>query len=244
MHSLTIAGCLEDETELQITLLPQKTAVTACGDQAALLELCEQLAWLGAALRPSPISHGVSVATPQVQVWKDDTGDGDKPKVLAHIGFSMSPVVHHDTSAQLNGACWHSIFLNPVIVEGFPIPTRHEEQQGLEIPMELMIALAETDYATHYDETFLLKGTCTMLVPTKIKQTIIWHFLSNSDGESMPYHAFKERCPSWTAINKTSHSWSSISEMRNFVGWASQITRHLGMFPSFLAENQEEMTNS
>lgn len=202
--------------------------MTARGGEAALTELCEQLAWLGAALRAST-SFTVCLVTPQANVMK--IYRQDETKIVVDLTFAMSASTKYETPKQTEGACWHSMFRNPVIVEGFPTPLRDHQEHGLEIPFDLMTALAGTDFATYWNQTFLLKGATTMLVPTSInhQETVVWHFLVNTGAQSMPYYAFQTRCPSWISIPRTSASWSDIGHMRNFVGWASQITRHSGL---------------
>lgn len=65
-----------------------------------------------------------------------------------------------------SASCWQAMFLNPLIVNGFPILARPENEPGLELPLGMMSDLAETHFATHYGSTLVLKGPCTMLVPT------------------------------------------------------------------------------
>jgi len=125
------------------------------------------------------------------------------------------------------------MFRNPVVVNGFPIRARHEDEQGLEVPLDMMSILAEAHFATRYDTTLVLKGHCTMLVPTRrTERSITWHFIFNEDGKRIPYYSFRERCPGWTGTDKVSTNLLEDGNVRNFVGWASNITRHLGMFLS------------
>ncbi|KEF51826.1 uncharacterized protein A1O9_12163 [Exophiala aquamarina CBS 119918] len=107
------------------------------------------------------------------------------------------------------------MFRNPMVVNGFPILARHENEQGLEISLGIMSILAEAHFATHYNTTLVLKGLCTMLVPTRrTDRSITWHFLLNENGMRIPYFSFRERCP-------------EDGDIRHFVGWVSDITRHL-----------------
>lgn len=205
----------------------------ARGNQAALTELCEQLAWLGAALRTSPVSFGICLTTPRITAFKDARSSSLIPSIMVHLGFTITPSLDHSLSTNVDGTCWHAMFRNPVVVNGFPILARHGNEQGLELPLNMMSILAEAHFATRYDTTLVLKGLCTMLVPTRqTERSITWHFLFNKDGKRIPYYSFQERCPGWIGTDKVSTGLLEAGNFRNFVGWASDITRHLGMFLS------------
>lgn len=125
------------------------------------------------------------------------------------------------------------MFRNPIVVNGFPILARHENEQGLELPLDMMSILAEAQFVTRYDTTLVLKGLCTMLVPTRqTERSMTWHFLFNGDGKRIPYYSFRERCPGWIGTDEVSTGLLGTGNFRNFVGWASDITRHLGMLLS------------
>ena len=203
----------------------------ARGGQAALTELCEQLAWLGAALRTSPVSFGISLATPSITTSKDTCSKSGVPSITVQLGFVIAPLLGHGLRTDVDGTCWHAMFRNPMVVSGFPILARYNDEQGLELPLDVMSTIAETHLATHYDTMLVLKGHCTMLVPTRqTKRSITWHFLFNENGRRMPYYSFRKRCPGWIGTDKVSASFLNAENVRNFVGWASHITTHLGMF--------------
>jgi len=205
----------------------------ARGGQAALTELCEQLAWLGAALRTSPVSFGICITTPSIVASKDVHSSSPVPSITAQLGFTVTSSPDHGLSTDVDGSCWHAMFRNPVVVNGFPILARHENEQGLELPLDMMSILADAHFATRYDTTLVLKGLCTMLVPTRqTERSITWHFIFNEDGKRIPYYSFRERCPGWIGTDKVSTDLLEAGNVRNFVGWASNITRHLGMFLS------------
>jgi hypothetical protein len=207
----------------------------ARGGQAALTELCEQLAWLGAALRTSPVTFGTYLSTPSIMISKDANSSDMVPSITVCFEFTSHPAIDlsldHDLSNNAAGTCWHAMFRNPIIVNKFPILARHEDDQGLELSFSMMSVLAETCFATRYDRTLVLKGPCTMLVPTRLAgHSITWHFLSNESGKRITYYAFRERCPDWISIDKVNIGLLETRNVRNFVGWSSEITRHLGSF--------------
>jgi hypothetical protein len=206
-----------------------KASIVAHGSQAALVELCEQLAWLGAALRASPVPVGICLATPSITTSEDINPNGGVPSLSVRLGFTVTPTLQQSLSTDQVSTCWHAMFRNPIVVDGFPILARHENEQGLEISLGIMSILAEARYATHYNATLVLKGFCTMLVPTRrTLSSITWHFLHNEDGRRIPHFSFRERCPGWIGTNEVNTNMLEAGDTRHFVGWASCITRHLG----------------
>ena len=217
-----------------MSLSAPRTIIVARGDQTALTELCEQLAWLGAALRPSSMSAGVCLSTPTLlDVRKDKPTFSSIPTITVCLGFNMDSCV----PTSLGGTCWHALFRNPVVVTGFPILARPNNEQGLELPFDVMTTLAESRFATHYDATLILKGLFTMLIPTRrTERTITWHFLSSTGAKRLPYNAFREGLSEWTGMDEMNIYDLETVGLRNFVGWTSDITRNLGtdIYPLYL----------
>ncbi|KAF2191687.1 hypothetical protein K469DRAFT_695833 [Zopfia rhizophila CBS 207.26] len=162
--NLSCSSCIVDRTELNINLRSPKASIVAHGSQAALTGLCEQLAWLGAALRTSLISFGICLSTPIITASKDACSSNPVPSITVHLGFTVTPSPDHGPSTDVDGTCWHAMFRKPVVVNGFPILARHENEQGLELPLDIISILAEAHFATRYDTVLALKGHCTMLV--------------------------------------------------------------------------------
>lgn len=68
---------------------------------------------------------------------------------------------------------------NPVIADGYPVPKRDDaqSQKGLELSLDLMATLSHADWVTTFDDTLLLKGVVSALVPVNQTSTsITWHF--------------------------------------------------------------------
>jgi hypothetical protein len=171
---------LVDGTEMEIDYGTSQMSIIAHGNQATLVELCEQLAWLGSALRPGLASSGITLTTPSIngfifEVWA---------RACLHISFTNTLLrSHSDAPDHIVGSCWHAIFRNPTVVQGFPILARDNGQTGLQIPFNMLHTLAETPCLTTYQSAIVLKGLVTMLVPTDMTaRSITWHFLHNKDG--------------------------------------------------------------
>jgi len=124
--------------------------------------------------------------------------------------------------------CWHALFSSTLVACGFPMIARNGVVKGLEVPLDMMTALAEANYATHYDQTLLLKGFSTMLVPTQLtEQSVVWHF-STIQEKRIDYCTYRECCDK--CIDKYVLNIYRLQDLdfRNFVGWAPCVTRHLG----------------
>ncbi|KAF2235938.1 hypothetical protein EV356DRAFT_90085 [Viridothelium virens] len=218
-----------DGTIFHVDLRRPSASFEALGGQAALIEVCEQLAWLGAALRLSPTLSGICLVTPSIKTHRVPQLLGSVPIVSVRITFDMTSSPEKGVSTNLNSTCWHAMFRNPVVVSGYPILARQDDEEGLELSLKMMTDLAEVNFVTHYDMVLILKGFCTMLVPTRhVAHSITWHFLFNQDGKRIPYHSFRDRCPDWIDTDKVTIDLLESGKVRNFVGWASSITRHLG----------------
>ncbi|KAF2015665.1 hypothetical protein BU24DRAFT_491882 [Aaosphaeria arxii CBS 175.79] len=222
----TYSTCLTDGTTIEVTLESSRTKIMACGGQATLVELCEQFAWLGAALRSGP-SVGQHSVTPRVKAMKNDISVSNTPSITVEIVFEVVPIPK-EVSASLEGTCWHAMFSAPMVVTGFPIRSRDMDERGLEISLDMIITLAETQFATHYDAMLLLKGFHTMLVPTMYRiDSITWHFLFTTERR-IPYHHFRKYCRDCVSTRSFNVDTLESQTIRHFVGWASETSKHLG----------------
>jgi hypothetical protein len=226
---LTFQGSFLDGTVVTIDFRPRCTTVNALGGQATLTEFCEQLAWLGSALADFPKSNGVSLSTPHVQrLTYNEVRNGTPVDIAILLGFKVTPFPKHPMQ-DTTSSCWHAMFRNPTIVEGFPIPAREKNEHGLHIPFEMMHTLTETHFLTSYARTAILKGFCTLLVPTcRTKHSITWHFLHNDDGKRIPHSAFRNRVTNWLGADEVKVTSLDTPNLHHYVGWSSNVTSHFG----------------
>jgi hypothetical protein len=146
------------------------------------------------------------------------------------LSFTTFPAGNKDFAKADNSECWHRLFRNPTIAHGFPIDARQHEQKGLEVSLDVLYTLAETRYATRYEDTLLLKGHCTLLVPTqRVGHSFVWHLLCSDDGKRIPYYRFREQCSDWLHLNDLELGELDTEHARHFVGWTSHIDRYLGL---------------
>lgn len=182
------------------------------GTGARLVEIAQQLAWLGAALRNS--------TDDQLKYSEADIRTVKGTEATFEITFKMSPLDKTESS------CWHTLFTGSVIAKGFPIAARGQEV-GLEISLEMMAALAGVRHAVEYEGGIILKGYSSALFPVKrYKDSIQWHYIENDNHERLPYWAVETRCPGRAMLNEV--SMKDLKNTRAFVGWWGITETNLG----------------
>ena len=149
---------------------------------------------------------------------------GGRPGLLPRqfkVSFETSELSETEQS------CWIPLFANPVIVQGFPISERQNEEQGLEIQLEMMAALGGARYMTTFDGGLVMKGHSTLFVPVKLNaDSVQWHCIYEKDGNRLAYRELRNRCPNRALLDTINHE--SIKDTRAFLGWWHSGTTHLG----------------
>ncbi|KAH6869157.1 hypothetical protein B0T10DRAFT_418901 [Thelonectria olida] len=223
-----VACNLPDGTELDAHIDGGKFILTAVGPGDSLAEIGQQFAWLGAALRSSPFEAGVVTCSPFVQSTRLDNilspAEASEPRPLVEIfcviDFNMYQLPPNDEG--LPGQCWYNMFKNPVMVIGYPILTKHDRGLGLEIPLNMVAALAGSNRANEFDGKIFIKGFSTMLIATKItRDLLIWHYFYNRQGERISYLDHELQ-------NVDSISLLQLDSARHVVGWCSKFTSYAG----------------
>jgi hypothetical protein len=198
-----------------------KFMLEAYGTGASVAEIGQQLAWLGAALRSSPYEVGVGSCTPSV-LCQSQPGPRRNSVYIARfkIDFQVEKPLTQGKSG--NGQCWQDMFRNPLAVSGYPILRRVEFGSGLEIPLNAIVALAQTKWVDTFDGKLFIKGFSTMLVPTKRSGDIlIWHHLFHKDGSRISYLDAN-------LLHVESVSSSTLEQVRHVVGWHSDVKSYAG----------------
>jgi hypothetical protein len=196
------------------------------GTSDSIGESVEQFAWLGAALRTSPYQSGVAYCSPYISdIRACGTGahnfvDALDSSVACTISFAIKERDYKSITS--NGQCWHNLFHNPVVVQGYPIPRRLEPDSGLEIPLNIMAELARARRVDIFDKQLFIKGFATMLVPTKMtKDLLIWHLLYTESGGRMSY-----------LDNTVPHAkdvgMNDVAVRRHILGWCSDAKHYAG----------------
>lgn len=215
-------GVLPDGTKLAARLLASKLEVEAWGVGASVAEIGEQFAWLGAALRSSTYGTGVACCEPSLRI----NNPSQLPKIPPLTNISCEIKFRIDKMEERlelpNGYCWHNMFRNPVVVKGYPIKRRNTDASGLEIPLNIMAGLAQTQRIDTYNNKIFIKGFSTMLVPTmRSGDIILWHLLYNKEGNRISY--LDDTNPRSENVTV-----DDVKEARHVLGWCSEARFYAG----------------
>ncbi len=211
-----------------------KFIVQVVGTESSIVEVAEQLGWLGAALRTSPCDYGIALCTPKVFVASNITSSAvdasshvsafptHSTNIAAFkIGFSFRRLA--TDAKDSNGQCWQKLFVNPILVEGYPIARRLESVKGLEISLGVMANLLQVPRVTWFGVTPILKGFSAVAIPTKlIGGTMLWHLIFNEDtNQRISYD--DSRIRSILGPNAEPVDVSNLERTRHILGWCAQV---------------------
>lgn len=209
--------------------------VKAYGIAASIAETGEQLTWLGAALRASPRRNRLIICTPTIKIYQNSPPlcqslNSSSTNIIYKLGFTLEKDIHAPT--RVNGQCWHSLFRNPVIVKGYPIPRRIEWDTGLEISLNIMAGLVQSQHISQFKEKLYIKGFSMMIIP--IQQTgeaLYWHLLYSKNGHRISYLDDNIR------QQKQDIKQTDMENLRHILGWCSEIEFHAGKHSYGLFQN-------
>lgn len=194
--------------------------VRASGVPDFVAEIGEQLAWLGAALQPSPHTAEPSYCTPEVEV----IGGAGSTTLHCQINFKCKSI--WKLAEAINGQCWHSMFNGPVIVRGFPIARRMglSSGSGLETTLDILVALSRARYIDTFNSKIFIKGFSSMLVPTQRDgNTLLWHLLfTESPDEHISYLDCRMEYAEIDMVG--------LEQVRHIVGWCAVADCTVGRF--------------
>lgn len=89
----------------------------------SIIEITEQLAWLGCVLRPSPIQGTTFLCTPSITTigYKSFRGTNFEEKFVGPFPCSIKYTLQTAHSDPDLGQCWHKLFQYAVVAQNFPI---------------------------------------------------------------------------------------------------------------------------
>ncbi|PKY06683.1 hypothetical protein P168DRAFT_232537 [Aspergillus campestris IBT 28561] len=198
--------------------------VDARGIAPVIAEIGEQLAWLASALCSSRCQSRIAYSRPFVGSMQPGhvTYEGT-PRVAytCEIGVEVREGVVGTES--VNGECWLNLFARPLVVEGFPVRRRPEQQtEGLEIPLTMVAALAGARRVNSFEEKMVLKGFSTMLIPTKRSlDTVTWHLVYDKNEHRIPYLEAER-------FAKLDITFQQLEASRHIVGWCPEMLFYAG----------------
>ena len=171
------------------------------------------LVWFGAAFQVS--------SSDQLQYSQSTLHIAEKKDWRRHPAYVT--VDYHKSPVRVE-SCWVSLFNNPVIAQGFPVPERSNSERGLELPVELMATLGGGRHAVDFEGGLVIKGYSIAFVPVKqYEDTIQWHMVSSSDGTRLRYSDLKMHRALQNEVD-----YESIRTKRAILGWSRVAQTFLG----------------
>ena len=122
-----------------------------------------------------------------------------------------------------NGQCWHDLFRNPVVA-GFPIARKPEPGSGVEIPLNIITALAGSQQIDEFDGKNFIKSYSRMLIPARKEENIIYWHMYESEGDDQRI-SFLHPTTSHAAYIEN----SEMEKCRHILGWSPEAEFYAGM---------------
>ena len=228
------ADILTDETLLKGRLEGTNFIVQANGTEPSIVEIVEQLAWLGAVLRSSPFDSDVAICTPRISKGPfmsiSDQETETSPSTTIGISLEMDFSFTRSRLGATNESnqCWNRLFVNPVMVQGFPLPRRPNTTAGLEISLDILAALVQAQGVTQYNASILIKGFSAVAVPTDVQEEVIlWHLIVNDDAnDRISYN--DDRIHACLSQQSKDLQVASLNNFRHILGWCAPVESYLG----------------
>jgi hypothetical protein len=204
---------------VNLRLVGNKTLVIATGTLVPLNDIFEVIIWLGTACRASRDANDISICEP--------IAGSDEPTTLSFkVRFELRKIPQQH-NIDVPGTCWRAMFRNPVITQGYPTPTRYDNENGLEVSPEMMVILTQTPSIVCCRGRLLLKGFNSALAPThRTNNSVLWHFVVNTRGEHLLY---KEGIVHSVL---SSYQEAFFLGARHFIGWTDSVEIVPGKFQS------------
>ncbi|KAM7213317.1 hypothetical protein V8F06_011328 [Rhypophila decipiens] len=220
------SALLQDQTRVVMESQGSIMRVRVYGSVPSIADVGEQLAWIGAALRPSPGDEeydGVWYCLPDIKcldqsasIWEVAT---EAPDCLFNIEFRFDKGKGKEKAT--NGNCWHDMFRNPAVVRGYPISRRTTPAPGLEATLGALVKLIRTDYVTEFDGRIFVKGFSSMLALTeRMGDFLRWHLFYNPEGR-VSYLDFTDE-------PNQSLQEADLESCRHIVGWRPKVKLYAG----------------
>lgn len=185
--------------------------------------MAQQISWLSAACQHKldHLSCAYVGFREQFQVGAADA--------VFQVSARLQELPSRDASS-----CWNSLVGPAVIISGFPVPDRENDEHGLEVSVPEMAAMAGIPTAVSFAGGFLFKGRYHALIPVQKKgESVQWHML-DTYPRRLGWNEIRRLCPMRLTGHIKTYAWS-----RSFVGWHPTVLDLLGMCPS--AKLQEKI---
>jgi len=205
--------------------------IWATGGPHMVSEFVEQIAWLAAVLRHSPLQGKVAVLSPHITLSPptlsdDQDGNATSVSVVARLEFDVQE--NQETSMPDEGTCWTLLFTNPILVSGYPILAKSTPATGLEISLSIMASILKAHQIVRLNNRIVMKGFNSLVVASAIDGAFVrWHvFTSGEQDKRISY--FDPRIEESVSNREGSPLLRSLEGFRHIIGWCSEATEFCG----------------
>ena len=203
--------------------------IEAVGGPYMVSEFAEQISWLAAALRMSPLQGTVAVLSPRMTISPIETSYRQSPKemsVTAKLDFDVQDNQGEPKSAQ--GTCWTRLFMDSILVSGYPIPRKSTPATGLETSLSIMASIVQAHQIVRFENRIIMKGFNSLVVASAVDgASILWHaFISSKPEDRISY--FDSRIEESVSNEDETPLLRSLEGFRHIIGWCSEATEFCG----------------
>lgn len=202
-------------------------------NSAILIEIAQQLAWVGAALQSSPTDRAILICTPDITA---DDGRSDPKAARSAYDFRITFTnIKYSPRISLSGDCWHRMFSGPVVVRGFPIRRKAEINLGIEMPLNMIAHFAGSNRVVEFDNKLFIKGYSTMLIATKVLyDMVVWHYYFDENGRRLSYFDHDLNI-------KESVTLYQLEKARHVIGWCETCDYCAGESTTIASIKKEDL---
>lgn len=189
-----------------------------------IVELIEQLSWLGCVCRANATSHRLRMVTPNILRISRERFEPHWPT------YSICFTAREMPDDPDSGHCWQKLFNGGSIADGMPISPRQDEE-GIEIPFAMMAKLGGFDRVAHRSGQLMLKGFEALQVPVrKNDASIVWHLIAEPNSRRISYNAVDQlKVELDQSINM-----EDLYRSKHYLGWASHTSQHAGQYSMYM----------
>jgi hypothetical protein len=188
------------------------------GTEGFVISIAQQISWLAAACQEKQAERTYAYVGFSELDEPTNSTQSNVPSFRIDVNLERAP-------PGSSGYCWNSLVGPAVIITGFPIPERDRGEQGLEISVADMAALARIPQAVSFGGGMVFKGRCRALVPTiSLGASTQWHLIDTSP-KRLDWSQIDEACRTrLRGLPRQDVFW----DRRSFLGWCATASNLLG----------------
>jgi hypothetical protein len=210
---------------------PRSCVISVVAGLYYVSEVAEQIAWLTATLQPRSQIRIVTAHFPRLKrVAVASTPAHTSTTKVAAVYLIYFELDKRREIHEMNGLCWSSLFLNVIVVGGYPILRRPQPNTGLEISLRALAYLVRSDQIVQCGKSIMMKGFDSLLIATLVTSNVVlWHLLVSSEpSERISY--FDNRKDALKVVESGVSSLGMLETTRHIVGWCPNVEELCGKF--------------